>query len=213
MGTSDIRPDSKPHTIRTTDWASKLRLGPREGVIDDGGCADLDAAHAAYGDECGVALRLNRSTLTEAMTVGTEVLNVVRSMLPRVDSAGIRIRVEIDPNSAGLAAGPLGTIIYGMLRRAIDSYALASADGDGAADAAEIALCVRVDGALIRVHVLDNTPHRHVPSADAAIGLSAATAESLGGRLEICNVPFGPGTLLSATIPAFRLAYNNEDAA
>ncbi len=213
MSTSDIRPDSKPHTIRTTDWASKLRLGPREGVIDDGGCADLDAAHDESNGEGTLSLRLDQSLLTGAKTIGSEVLNVVRSMLPRVDSAGIRIRVEIDPNSAGLVAGPLGTILYGMLRRAIDSYALASADGEVSADAAEIALCVRVDGALIRVHVLDSTPHRHVPSADAAIGLSAATAESLGGRLEICNVPFGPGTLLSATIPAFRLAYNNEDAA
>lgn len=213
MSPSDIRPDSKPQTIRTTDWASKLRLGPREGVIDDGGCADLDSAHDEGNIEAAMPLRFDRALLTDGMTIGSEVLNVVRSMLPRVDTAGIRIRVEIDPNSAGLAAGPLGTILYGMLRRAIDSYALASADGESCGDAAEIALCVRLDGPLIRVHVLDNTPHRHVPSADAAIGLSAATAESLGGRLEICNVPFGPGTLLSATIPAFRLAYNNEDAA
>lgn len=213
MGTSDTRPDSKPETIRTTDWASKLRLGPREGVIDDGGCADLDASHDDRAGATCAPLRLDRSTRAGVTTIGTEVLDVVRSMLPRVDSAGIRIRVEIDPNSAGLAAGPVGTILYGMLRRAIDSYALASADGENCADAAEIALCVRVDGALIRMHVLDGTEHRHVPSADAAVGLSAATAESLGGRLEICNVPFGPGTLLSATIPAFRLAYNNEDAA
>ena len=212
MSSFDIRPDSKPETIRTTDWASQLRLGPREDVMDDGGCADLDAHHLSANDR-GSPLRFDRAAPTGVPTIGAEVLNLVRSMLPRVDSAGIRIRVEIDPNSAGLVAGPVGTILYGMLRRAIDSYARVSADGEDSGDAREIALCVRLDGALLRLHVLDGTKHRHVPSADAAIGLSAATAESLGGRLEIGTVPFGPGTLLSATIPAFRLAYNNEDAA
>ncbi len=213
MSTPDIHSDSRPHTIRTTDWASKLRLGPREGVIGDGGCADLDNSEARADGTCCSIFRLSQASANGSATIGSDVLDLVRSFLPRIDSAGMRIRVEIDPLSATMAAGPLGTILYGMLRRAIDSYALASANGESSADATEIALCLRLDGALLRVHVLDGTEHRQVPSAEAAIGLSAATAESLGGRLEICNVPFGPGTVLSATIPAFRLAYHNEGAA
>ena len=206
---------AKRETIRATNWASKLRLGANNDPLDDGICADLDQdsrpsrlkTHSrqnlgfASGGQSGMPL------------IGGEILSVVRTLMPRAESADIRIRVEIDQFVSGLAAGPIGTILFGMLRRAIDAYALASAQGESCANSAEITLCARLDGGLVRLHVLDGAQKRKVPSADAAIGLSAATAESLGGSLEICTVPFGHETLLTATIPASRLAYNNENAA
>lgn len=109
--------------------------------------------------------------------------------------------------------GPIATVLFGMLRRGVDAYALAVSEGECFADTAEVALCARLDGSLVRLHVMDGSNRRHIPSADAALGLSAATAESLGGTLEICTVPFGQETLLSASIPASRLAYSSEHAA
>lgn len=214
-----INPDrgieARKETIRTTDWAAQLHLGSCQRPVDDGLCADLDRDR---GDDQRIAspsflFGLERGARGGTPTIASEILDVVRSVMPQAEIVGVRFRIEIDLSVGGLTAGPLATVLFGMLRRAVDAYALAQADGESFADAAEVAICARLDGMLVRLHVLDGANRRLVPSADAAIGLSAATAESLGGTLEICTVPFGQETLLSATIPASRLAYTNENAA
>lgn len=206
---------AKRETIRATNWASKLRLGVNSDTLDDGICADLDRDSRQDRPHPSQAPHFGMPSVGESglPSIAGEILAVVRTLMPRAESADIRIRVEIDQFVSGLTAGPIGTILFGMLRRAIDAYGLASAQGESCANSAEITLCARLDGGLVRLHVLDGAQKRKVPSADAAIGLSAATAESLGGSLEICTVPFGQETLLTATIPASRLAYNNENAA
>lgn len=210
---------AKRETIRATNWASKLRLGANSDPLDDGICADLDQDprqdRRTFPQAFPQAPHFDMPSVGESgmPSIAGEILTVVRTLMPRAESADIRIRVEIDQFVSGLTAGPIGTILFGMLRRAIDAYGLASAQGESCANSAEITLCARLDGGLVRLHVLDGAQKRKVPSADAAIGLSAATAESLGGSLEICTVPFGHETLLTATIPASRLAYNNENAA
>ncbi len=210
---------AKRETIRATNWASKLRLDANSDPLDDGICADLDQDsrqdRPAFPQAFPQAPHFGLPSVGESgmPSISGEILAVVRTLMPRAESADIRIRVEIDQFVSGLTAGPIGTILFGMLRRAIDAYGLASAQGESCANAPEITLCARLDGGLVRLHVRDGAQKRNVPSADAAIGLSAATAESLGGSLEICTVPFGHETLLTATIPASRLAYNNENAA
>ncbi len=206
---------AKRETIRATNWASKLRLGFNSDSLDDGICADLDRDSRQDRPHPPQASHFGMPSVGEngLPSIAGEILAVVRTLMPRAESADIRIRVEIDQFVGGLTAGPIGTILFGMLRRAIDAYGLASAQGENCANSAEITLCARLDGGLVRLHILDGAQKRKVPSADAAIGLSAATAESLGGTLEICTVPFGLETLLTATIPASRLAYNNENAA
>lgn len=206
---------TRRETIRTTNWASKLRLGTNSDPLDDGICADLDLDPQQNRLKTDQPQNFGFEGVGQSgmPSIGGEILAVVRTLMPRAESADIRIRIEIDQIVSGLTAGPLGTILFGMLRRAIDAYGLASAQGENCANSAEITLCARLDGGLVRLHVLDGAQKKKVPSADAAIGLSAATAESLGGTLEICTVPFGLETLITATIPVSRLAYNNENAA
>lgn len=215
MKNSDIGKETRQKTIRTTNWASKLRLGPNGEFLDDGICADLDRESRQDVRKPSPTYLFGMPSVGETgmPSIAGEILAVVRLLMPRAESADIRIRVEIDPFVGGLTAGPLGTVLFGMLRRAVDAYGMASTQGESSTDPAEITLCARLDGGLVRLHVLDGAKMRQVPSADAAILLSAATAESLGGTLEIGTVPFGQETLLTATIPASRLAYNNENAA
>ncbi len=211
---------AKETTIRTVGWASRMRLGARDGACepcgscepcDQGFCADLDER-----DGCGSAPSFGvRSSASSsvASNVAREILAVVRSLLPRTEAADARIRVEIDPMAAIIPGGPVGTVLYGMLQRAVDARAHAAATGAATPESAEIALCVRIDGPWLRIHVLDSVAEQGVMRCSAAVGLASATAQSLGGTLEMSNVPFGPGTLLSAAIPVCRLAYNSEDAA
>lgn len=215
MEARDLGSAAGSHTVRVVGWASRMRLGTREEGGDQGFCADLDADPSERVSCVGRAgeCRDFADRADAASNVAREVLGVVRSMLSRTEAADARIRVEIDPMAAILPGGPVGTILYGMLRRAVDARARASAHGDYGAESAEIALCVRLDGGWLRLHVLDSVGEWSGEIATAAMGLSSATAQSLGGALEISSVPFGPGTLLSAAIPASRLAYNAEDAA
>lgn len=219
MRDSNIQRGARRETIRTTNWASKLRLGTNLDAssepLDDGCCADLDQDTKEHGpfDTQRYLFGIPSVGVAGLPTIGAEILGVVRLLMPRAESAGIRIRVEIDSSVSGLTAGPIGTILHGMLRRAVDAYAAASAHGVSFDDAPEITLCARLDGSLVRLHVLDGAKMRDVPSAESALGLAAATAESLGGTLEIGAVPFGYETLLTATIPASRLANTNENAA
>lgn len=215
MKHGDFRNQTRRETIRTTDWASKLRLGINGENIDDGICADLDqdAQRTPKTAENSYLFGMPSIASGGMPSVAGEIFAVVKSMMHRAQSAGVRIRVEIDPRASALTAGPIGTVLFGMLRRAVDAYAIANAEGESYGESAEITLCVTSDSGLVRMHVLDGAKRRHVPSADAALGLSAATAESLGGSLEIGTVPFGEETLLSAMIPVHRLAYNNESAA
>jgi len=211
MDSRELGAAAKADTVRMVGWATRMRLGTREEGADQGFCADLDSE---YGP--GHSSRMPGASAPpdrDGASVAREVLAVVRSMLPRSEAADARIRVEIDPMAAILPAGPVGTILYGMLRRAIESRANASAHGETHHECEEIALCVRMDGPWLRLHVLDAIDAALSRGGDEALGLASATAQSLGGVVEISSVPFGPGTLLSAAIPACRLAYNNEDAA
>lgn len=189
-------------TIRTTGWAARLPEEPAQAGADDGLCADLDAPGAT-------AARFGWPVLTPGgdKTLAAEVLDVVRSMVGRAEEAGARIRVEIDPHAGECPAAALGTIVFGMLRRALDACAWVTTHHCVPAldaDRCNVTLVVRIDGRLLRVHVLDEAGCWSVPSADAALGLARATVESLGGTLVVGSVPFGTDTLVSAEIPLGR---------
>ena len=206
MDAREVGASTGPQTVRTVGWASRMRLGSREEGADQGFCADLDGCPAGSRGHVG------STADADATNVAREVLAVVRSMLPRSEAADARIRVEIEPLAAILPAGPVATILYGMLRRAIESRAHAAVHGECGPESGEIALCIRIDGPWLRLHVLDSIDATQSTGGDDALGLSSATAQSLGGSVEISSVPFGPGTLLSAAVPVSRLAYS-EDAA
>lgn len=198
-------------TIRATGWAARL---PSEGSMpnaDDGICADLDSP-------AGAAERFgwNAQTPSGSRTIAADVLETVRALMARADEAGARIRVEIDPRASEHAAGPVGIIVFGVLRRAIEACAWATTHGTARkldADRCNVTLVVRVDGSLLRIHSLDESGCRHVPAADAAFGLAAATVQSLGGTIFIGSVPFGEETIVSAEVPLARAATSSGNAA
>jgi len=198
-------------TIRATGWAARLPRDESSHTIDDGICADLDSP-AAAAERFGWNARMPDGS----RTIAADVLETVRALMARADEAGARIRVEIDPRASDHAAGPVGTIVFGILRRAIEACAWVTSHGNGRkldADRCNVTLVVRLDGSVLRIHSLDEAGCREVPAADAAFGLAAATVHSLGGTLFIGSVPFGEETLVSAEVPLGRTATSAGNAA
>lgn len=146
-------------------------------------------------------------------SVGRAILETVHLELPRAAQADISIRTEIDPHVMGLHAGPLTPILRGLLGRAIDACMATAARGDAPLDGDEIVICARLDAGWLLMHVIDGaTVQPAVPAAADASGtpsplsVAAITARSIGGSLEMRNVPFGPGTLATARIPLTAFA-------
>jgi len=198
-------------TIRATRWAARLPSEESRPNADDGICADLDSP-AAAAERFG----WNARTPDGSRTIAADVLETVRTLMERADEAGARIRVEIDPRASDYAAGPVGIIVFGLLRRAIEACAWVTSQGKARkldADRCNVTLVVRLDGSVLRIHSLDEAGCRQVPAADAAFGLAAATVHSLGGTLFIGSVPFGEETLVSAELPLGRAATSSGNAA
>ncbi|MBM4009724.1 MAG: hypothetical protein FJ285_09065 [Planctomycetes bacterium] len=198
-------------TIRATGWAARLPSEVSPPTTEDGICADLDTT-AAAAERFGWSTRMPDGS----STIAADVLETVQGLMVRADEAGARIRVEIDPRASDYAAGPIGIIVFGVLRRAIEACAWVTSHGSGRkldADRCNITLVVRLDGSVLRIHSLDEAGCREVPAADAAFGLAAATVHSLGGTLFIGSVPFGEETLVSAEVPLGRSATSAGNAA
>jgi hypothetical protein len=198
-------------TIRTTRWAARLPSEQAKPPADDGICADLDAT-SATAERFGWSAR----TPDGSRTLAADVLETARALMARADEAGARIRVEMDPRAADYAAGSVGIIVFGLLRRAIEACAWVAAHGVVRkldADRCNITLVVRVDGNTLRIHSLDEAGCRHLPVAAAAFGLAAATVHSLGGTLSIGSVPFAEETLVSAEVPLSPATNSTENAA
>lgn len=145
--------------------------------------------------------------------VGRAILETVHLELPRAAQADISIRTEIDPHVMALHAGPVATILRGLLGRAIDACMATAARGDAPLDGDEVVICARLDAGWLLLHVIDGaTVQSAVPAAadgsgtPSPLSVAAIAARSIGGTLELRNVPFGPGTLATARIPLTAFA-------
>lgn len=216
-----IAPTGEPGAIH-------LRLSPWAFDADDGFCADLDAP---TGDR-GIVVRAgwhapgtNSATPSPAGANRTAPGTVARAISDTVDSeraraaqADIAIRTEMDPSAAGLPASQVGAILGGLLARAVDACLGAASRGDAPLDGDEIVVVTRLDGSWLHVHVIDGaaapaggaaglgTGALGTQGSGATLALAAATARSIGGTLELRNVPFGPGTLATARLPLTAFA-------
>jgi len=209
---------SAPHTtwhggptIRATDWAARLPNDQPAPCAEDGLCADLDAPTVA-AERFGWKAHMPDGS----RTLAADVLEAVQTLMGRADEAGARIRVEIDPRAADHAAGPVGIIVFGILRRSIEACACTMSHGSARqldADRCNVTLVVRLDGGTLRIHALDEAGCSRAALADAAFGLAAATVQSLGVTLFIGSVPFGEETLVSAEVPMSRLSTKAGNAA
>jgi len=162
-------------------------------------------------------------------SVARAISDAVDAERARAAQADITIRTELDPHAAGLPASHVGAILAGLLARAVDACLGAAARGDAPLDGDEIVVVARLDSGWLHLHVIDGavapsgcttdtmglgTGAASGPGACAQGGcgcntplsMANTTARSIGGTLELRNVPFGPGTLATARIPLAAFA-------
>lgn len=154
-------------------------------------------------------------------TVARAISDAADAERARAAQADIIIRTEIDPHAAGLPASQVGPILSGLLARAVDACLRAASRGDAPLDGDEIVVVARLDGSWLHLHVIDGAAAPSGCASDTlGLGASAnvtcdcstplsaahATARSIGGTLELRNVPFGPGTLATARLPLTAFA-------
>lgn len=156
-------------------------------------------------------------------SVARAIIDAVDAERTRAAQADIAIRTEIDPHAAGLPASQVGAILAGLIARAVDACLGAASRGDAPLDGDEIVVVARLDGRWLHLHVIDGAAAPSGCMTDT-LGLGAgasatgardagnplsvahATARSIGGTLELRNVPFGPGTLATARLPLTAFA-------
>jgi len=192
------------------------RLGPRPDDVDAfEACADADDPHRAPA--CTVEVHWHdladpaEADHAPAAECGQEslascVLRVVDLLHSFATTHDVRLRAEIDASARCTPAGPLATVLFSALRHAIEA-----ASGPAAAnpiEGHEVSVCVRADGHSAFVHVMDNSADAQ--SADSvmlghSMGLCRGIVERLGGALSMRQVPFGPGALISVSVPAENL--------
>lgn len=248
-GHARTAPGTKTDT-GTATGTGHLRMGPWPFDADDGFCADLDAptgdrgvvvragwhmsGPGAMGSGAGGSAPTSgnpESNRTVPGSVARAIHDAVDAERARASHADIAIRTEIDPHASGLPASHVGTILAGLLARAVDACLGAAARGDAPLDGDEIVVVARLDGRWLHLHVIDGaaapagctTGTLGIGSAagsglgtcsqgscgcNTPLSMANTTARSIGGTLELRNVPFGPGTLATARIPlaAFAVA-------
>lgn len=192
------------------------RLGPRPEDADAfEACADADDPRRAptavvevhwhdlaASDDDSVAPAACDATDSLAACV----LRVVDLLHPFANTNEVKLRAEIDASARTTPAGPLGTVLFSAVRHAIEA-----ASGPAAAtpiEGHEVSVCVRADGHNAFVHVMDNSADAHTVDSvmlGHSMGLCRGIVERLGGALSMRQVPFGPGALISVSVPEQNL--------
>jgi hypothetical protein len=158
-------------------------------------------------------------------SVARAIIDAVDTERARAAQADIAIRAEIDPHAAGLPASQVGAILAGLLARAVDACLGAASRGDAPLDGDEIVVVARLDGSWLHLHVIDGaaapsgcttdtmglgsgagTCASGTREGNTVLSMANSTARSIGGTLELRNVPFGPGTLATARLPLTAFA-------
>ncbi len=141
--------------------------------------------------------------------LGDTVRAVVRALADYAEESSVAIRIECDPDAARLDAGPLEPVLRNAIRNAIEACSGAPQE----ASTPLVTVSLRLHGQRLLIDVVDNGPGVAVATLSRArpivhgIGLDVARAvlTSLGGELELSNIPFGRGAVLRAEIPVGRL--------
>ena len=133
---------------------------------------------------------------------------VLQGLAPLAHASGVSIRVECDQTANGLSTGPLEPLLRNTIRNAIEAF-------PAGWPSPMVSVAMRCRGAQLEVDVLDNGPGIGAPNSPAksasgsgaGLGLHVAreVVGSLGGALDLRNVPFGPGAIVRAHIPLASL--------
>ncbi len=152
------------------------------------------------------------AVFAERQPLGETVTALIRSVQAEAESTGVTIDREILPEAAALPTGPLGTVLQNGLRNAIQ----ACARGGRSRGHVELSICTSPRGELIILiadtgpgplpEQPDPEPHGH----GIGLKLSRRIVESLGGHLELLQVPFGSGAVLKIHIAVRALLEHAE---
>lgn len=182
------------------------------------------AGPGTTGPDCGAGASTagaSGANRTIPGTVARAISDAADAERPRAAQADIVIRTEIDPHAAGLPASRVGPILSGLLSRAVDACLGAASRGDAPLDGDEIVVVARLDGSWLHLHVIDGaaapsgcttdtmglgSPAPAASDAQTPLSMANSTVRSIGGTLELRNVPFGPGTLATARLPLTAFA-------
>ncbi|MDZ4830201.1 MAG: sensor histidine kinase [Phycisphaerae bacterium] len=149
---------------------------------------------------------------TSDQTLGNTLREMLRTYRSLAEDFGVAVRVECEADAGALTVGPLEPLFANAIRNAIEASGEAPRD-----EAPHVTISVRRRGARLMVDIVDNgpgvdetrarKPHGH------GIGLDVARriAGSIGGTVELSNIPFGRGAIFRAEIPVAELV--RRDAA
>lgn len=147
------------------------------------------------------ALRIDRP-------LGATLEAVLQGLSPLAHASGVSIRVECEPTANGLSTGPLEPLLRNTIRNAIEAFPVGW-------PSPTVSVAMRCRGPRLEVDVLDNGPGIGAPNSPAksasgsgaGLGLHVAreVVGSLGGALDLRNVPFGPGAIVRAHVPLTSL--------
>lgn len=143
---------------------------------------------------------------TSDQTLGSTLRELLRTYKSLAEDFGVAVRIECDADANSLTIGPLEPLFANAIRNAIEASGEAPRD-----EAPQVTISVRRRGARLMVDIVDNgpgvdealarKPHGH------GIGLDVARriAGSIGGTVELSNIPFGRGAIFRAEIPVAEL--------
>ncbi|MBL9150064.1 MAG: HAMP domain-containing histidine kinase [Phycisphaerae bacterium] len=208
-------------------------LGPEDSPNGRAAHAALTEALAAIRGQIDEAMRAAvRSTLaaeppsrlttmpaTEPVAserVGDVMRRVMAALEPLAASTSVALRVECEGDAMNVPAGPLELVLTNTIRNAIESCArVACRSSDDEPRTVTVAL--RRRGSRLVVDVVDNgaglggflgTRFDTTTESGHGLGLSIVrrVLASVGGSMELTNVPFGRGAVFCADVPISRLS-------
>lgn len=167
--------------------------------------------------ETGLA-QLDVDTLRSSRTIEQEVMHVVSLLTPQCQAAGVELFYTIDPRAAELPAGVLAPVILNGLRNAIEACSSLGLS------TRRVVMSIHLRSAAALQMLIEDTgiglPASLVigasPTADGhgvGLALCRSLIDQCGGVLELANVPYGGGAVLSVTVDPAALAVVGANAA
>jgi signal transduction histidine kinase len=156
--------------------------------------------------------------LRSPRSIERELAHIVSLLTPECQSNGVELRCDVDPRAAQLEAGILAPVLMNGLRNAIESCCRPGL----ATRRVAVSIHLRTPRSL-RLLIEDTgigLPQSVIvgasPKGDGhgiGLALCRSLVDQSGGQLELSNVPYGGGAVLSVTVDPLALAHRGADAA